>query len=861
MKKAQSLAYILVTISILSLAAFGMGYIAIRASSESALPFYRTQIVQTAQTAENIKFLLDRERRYTFEKIIYQIGSRGGYGGNQSQIRDQECGYLDTLPKHNYMPEKIVPYWYNASSNPTFCIPEFTSILNNITLIAERFSATPDQNFLNSLEIVYGLDFNVKYVYQLASCGVKNSDIGGDLCPSSDRNYFENQWFIVGDDKIRLLGASYQGKPSVSYTATTLVHNVVENKFPSLYEEAKNFVLNKDYETMAKQQLNKYSIITHNETCAYSIDQTGTYSADTSYGEEVNPDSTITGFDEDRQCTGSYSSGMNDVHVLKQRFAFNTENYNETSRDCGGDNCKTTMVSMCVDGEWTGCVPGIKKSVGEFVWYETPNPEFSTQNPTCKIKSREPMRTGTCSGEEPVNCSATCFYDASRVEKMILDEFNSERGLAASHDGYNYTFTDNEASIDYVDTGGDEGPYTYAMETYNTSCVPCDPRDMLDDWSLIKIDSDGTIDWDNTDRQRVRDFYDDVWNDGNNDLEEAPPYSDKKVQTLTRFDDEFENQLFKAYGALSGKIKGYYSFNDQLIQASACQSVGAYFDLSEHFARQQAIRWFIRNYDTNNNQIGGTEQPSSYNDKIRLGLTFPEGSNYARTDVTACVTANYVSGSPPSTTQNVDNPQTRHTNCTTMSITLDAKPVPTAVISPIGKILYPGGWWCGGITWVDSVNYWLNAQGSSQKINLDSQCGIPETDCDYHWQVKNRDGDIIYPSPSSPTENPRDLITFVEHDTDCTQGYPESSINVKLTVICTHSSGFTTSAVTQTTFGYNNINVCEQTGYCCANCAAGTFISLFNPATQNCCSGTDILGNEYFVVRGSCWGLEVNRCG
>lgn len=685
--KGQSLAYVLVTIGILALAGFGMGYVAIRTSSQSVLPFYRTQIVQTSQTAENIKFLLDRERRHTFEKILYQIGSHGGYGGDQEEIVSQDCGYFSTLPKHNYVPEKTLPYWYNEEENSEACVPGFPRILSRVTSVAEKFSATPDQDFLNNLETVYGIDLDFKYVYNLLSCGVEDASIdGGVECPTADRDYFENQWFIIGDDKIRLLGTSYQNKPAVTYTATTLVHNLVENKFASLYKESKDFAQNKEYETKLEPRINELGTVTRNETCAYQVSQTGEYSANPDYGTTYQPDPTGTGFTGDRQCTGVYSSGSNALHALNQERVLGAEAFNDTLPSCEGGECETTMVSMCVNGEWTGCVPGVRKGVGGFVWYETPDPEYSPANPVCKVIDREPAVSGSCSeGADPVECEATCEADDSRAEKAVLDTINEEREEIVSNQQYNYTFQDNEASIDYADANNDGSAYAYVEEAYNQSCEHCNPREPqtpyydvfgIDSYEGFMSDPESNpqqvaneINWGEVDRGILQPFYDLVWNDENDDLEQAPPYSNKQVQSITRDDDFVSTALWIAYGASISDV------TSSVPQSCGydCKGLEATFNINYRKGRSlSSTDWTITaTYkDAATGQIKTKTWTASEEDDFSMTTTLPEdsvvvtdegpqGFYYQSVTVQACVDANTdLTG------------EARHTDCESVTIDL-----------------------------------------------------------------------------------------------------------------------------------------------------------------------------------------------
>ena len=105
---------------------------------------YEGNAVIVSRTAENVKKILEEERRYALDKSLYFTGAYGGsdsFGDSQKRSWGTGCGTKDNTML-TYLPEKQIPYWYSSGTN---CVPSDDAVITMVTRWTQIF-AKPDSD-------------------------------------------------------------------------------------------------------------------------------------------------------------------------------------------------------------------------------------------------------------------------------------------------------------------------------------------------------------------------------------------------------------------------------------------------------------------------------------------------------------------------------------------------------------------------------------------------------------------------------------------------------------------------------------------------------------------------------------------
>lgn len=302
-RRGQAIASALITLSLAVIFGYALGDFVFKFSKTSAVPEYKTNLLEAMQKAESMKILFKQERSYVLDRVLYYISSRGGFGlslEKAKEIHPESPGFSEVTGDYAELsyacgqksiedrssPEKSVPY-YSVSLDPdsqyysisceeyavgcevfnedgTECLrygttelcasrqeisctdyPDFGFITGNLIELAGVYYQKP-LNLEKSLE---GEVDELKIGYDLIITG---------LSPLSDS--FNALWDV--STKGGKVSFSYgqqnvgnEVKSVLTYAFDLLLSQEVKTQFSSLLQKAKNYVTNNEYITQVSEFL------------------------------------------------------------------------------------------------------------------------------------------------------------------------------------------------------------------------------------------------------------------------------------------------------------------------------------------------------------------------------------------------------------------------------------------------------------------------------------------------------------------------------------------------------------------------------------------------------------------------------
>lgn len=104
---------------------------------KSSFVGYRAMALDLVERSEQIRTLIDQEKRYNIEKAMFYVGSRGGY---LDEI--PPCGYRIIQEEIPWLPEDAIPYWKDYDCNVTETLTQEQVVENVEVLLNNYFQGT-----------------------------------------------------------------------------------------------------------------------------------------------------------------------------------------------------------------------------------------------------------------------------------------------------------------------------------------------------------------------------------------------------------------------------------------------------------------------------------------------------------------------------------------------------------------------------------------------------------------------------------------------------------------------------------------------------------------------------------------------
>ncbi len=264
--KGQIIASGLITLALAIVLGYATGNFVFKLSRTSGIPDYKLAVLNSVQDAETIKLLLQQERNYAIDRVIFYVASRGGFGRSWEDITTLEPGkngYSDTMGdgkditlacskksiEAKEIPEKDVPYYsirYNKDSafygkeyftnsgNNVICVdyPSFDFVKQNFIEFATNYYHTPQSviDYLSNrgMFIQLSYDLFVKGLDENA-----NNFIADWKLSTEEQGISFDYGSVIIEDK---------PMPLLTYTFGFIASGDINTPFPSLYRAVKNFV-------------------------------------------------------------------------------------------------------------------------------------------------------------------------------------------------------------------------------------------------------------------------------------------------------------------------------------------------------------------------------------------------------------------------------------------------------------------------------------------------------------------------------------------------------------------------------------------------------------------------------------------
>jgi len=247
---------------------------------------YALKSLELMEESENVRALLDQERRYVTERALYHVGSRGGFS------QASECGARDIRQEIPYLTSDFVYYWKNADVKICYvtsdvdglgvpecdyvsdqsdgsecrltsttglgvvsgdycvltCAPSIDDMMNSVkNLIRYEFNSV-DENLCSYLrahhfpslpeEDCFTYDFNViSYDYKTLQIGFVDEEpwvLRVDYVPLTNQRLALSEY--LGGDKI------------IDYEFSTLVNQRIDNELFKMHSYATDYAMG-SYET------------------------------------------------------------------------------------------------------------------------------------------------------------------------------------------------------------------------------------------------------------------------------------------------------------------------------------------------------------------------------------------------------------------------------------------------------------------------------------------------------------------------------------------------------------------------------------------------------------------------------------